>query len=71
MVAAVAQQRRVAFVVEFVVAARTAITSNLLKKIKKSYLTMGEATEDMIFEAYKMVVVVVCSCYVWGGFRCV
>ena len=29
---------------------------------------MGEATEDMIVHANKMVVVVVCSCYVLGGF---
>jgi hypothetical protein len=32
---------------------------------------MGEATEDLIFEANEMVVVVVCSCYVLGGFWCV
>jgi hypothetical protein len=29
---------------------------------------MEEATEDMIVHAIKMVVVVVCSCYVWVGF---
>ncbi len=29
---------------------------------------MGEATEDMIVHANKMVVVVVCSCYVLDGF---
>jgi hypothetical protein len=29
---------------------------------------MGEAREDMIVHANKMVVVVVCSCYVLGGF---
>jgi hypothetical protein len=29
---------------------------------------MGEATEDMIIHANKMGVVVVCSCYVLGGF---
>jgi hypothetical protein len=32
---------------------------------------MGEATEDMIVEANKMVVVVVCSYYISGGFGCV